>query len=71
MKKEKVEMDKGLKFLVFLAFLFLGAFVMLGINQLTGVSFKEVSFAGEVVHKAAYMVDGMVLLTMLKWLYQK
>lgn len=57
---------KGKKILVSLGAIFLGAVIVSVIDELLGISFKDVGLVASTAHKMVYMIWGVILLYLTK-----
>ncbi len=71
MEKDKAKMGTFEKSLIFLAFILVGALIGVWVDELTGVSFKDGSSGAKLANEVWYMLNGMVILTMIKWQQRK
>ena len=65
---EKNKMGRFEKLCVFATFILASSLIGFGVDRLTGVSFKDDSSVANLANQVFYMLDGMVLLQMIKWL---
>ncbi|HBX49537.1 MAG TPA: hypothetical protein DEH02_00540 [Bacteroidales bacterium] len=56
------------KYLAFFGAIVLGSVVTFAIDQLVGISFKEINPFAQITHKVTYMVWGMGIAGLVNWL---
>ncbi len=56
------------KFLIFVVAVFLGAVIVMSIDDFLGISFTDVGQVAHTVHKLTYLIWGAVLLRLSQWL---